>query len=115
MENKEVKNVEQEEVEESTSSVSDKEIMTLRKPINFEGTEITEIDLTPLKDLRGNDLIQAKRMLDMTGNTSVMYERTLEYACCVCAIKLERPVELFHKLYAVDAMRLRRAYLDFLY
>lgn len=111
------KNVElkQEAVEQSTASSKEKDIMELRKPITFEGQEIKELDLTPLRELRGADLIQAKRMLDMTGNASVMYERTLEYACYVCAVKLQKPVDLFQNLYASDAMRLRRAYLDFLY
>lgn len=54
-----------------TNEVKDEEIelvIKFKKPYKFEGKEISEIDLTGLEDITGNDMVQVNKELSKQGH-----------------------------------------------
>lgn len=108
-ENAEIKN---EDFEEDGVTL----VMKLRKPVDFEGVNYKEIDLTALENLTTSDLIFVRRMMNSSGASIELYpERTHEFACYAASLKTGKPYEFFTSLSAADGMELKRRVQDFLY
>ena len=105
MEKKEIDVVEEE----------NKLVVTLSKPYVFEGVTYTEMDLTPLDNIRAADMIKVNRTLTRSGSTDFLQEMTLEYACVLAAQVTKMPVEFYEGLPAKDAMKLKSRVTGFLY
>jgi Phage tail assembly chaperone proteins, E, or 41 or 14 len=89
-------------------------IVELSKPYQFEGKEYTEIDLTGLENLTGEDLIEAEKVFSTSGQVALMSELSTGYTLIIAAIATKLPVEFFQKLPAKDAMRVKGAVMAFL-
>lgn len=100
--------------DKNVESRDEKLVLTLEKPIIFEGKDYKEIDLSGLQDLRAKDLIRARKMFLMNNNAPDVYaERTIEFACCIASIVSGKPISLFENLYATDSWTLRNMVMDF--
>lgn len=107
---------EKKETEVMETSQNSDFIMVLRKPVKFDGVSRETIDLTELQELKVDDLIQARRMMNLAGASLDPYpERTHEFACYLASIKTGLPYEFFTSLSAADGMELKRRVADFLY
>ena len=87
----------------------------LSKIYEFEGRQISEIDLSGLEDLTADDLIQAGKTYTSAGNMSAIRELDLEYTLYVAMLKTGLPIEFFHQLSARDAMKIKNRVTTFIY
>ena len=90
-------------------------VLTLKKPLNFEGKEYTEIDLSELDELTTRQLKEADKLVDISQRMLTMKEVTLDYACVVAHISTHLPLEFFDQLSAVDAVSLRIMVVQFFF
>lgn len=97
------------EVEESIYRVQ------LACPYSFEGNTYKEIDLSGLKELTGNDMVQANRHLSTTGNSDFIREYTLEFMLELAARATQMPVEFFLGLPPREVMQVRNRVMGFLF
>ncbi|MBQ9699489.1 MAG: phage tail assembly protein [Lachnospiraceae bacterium] len=111
MENAVVASEVTETVEEETS------VVTFAKPYKFEGKEYTEIDLAPLEDITGTDMIKVNNLMKRTsgGGVEVMPEVTLDYAFHISAIATKMPVEFFSGLPAKECLKVKNKVMGFLF
>lgn len=79
----------------------------LSRVYNFEGKNISEIDLTGLNDLTANDMIKAKRQMEMSGSVTVFTEADMEYLFIIASYAAKLPIEFFKGLRMNDAMKVR--------
>lgn len=86
--------------------MSEKEsIYKLRQSVNFEGREITELDLD-FDRLTGEDILACERQYAATGGGSLFFvESQKAYQAIVAARAAGVPVELIHALSAKDFTR----------
>ena len=71
-----------------TEEVEDGLVISLRKPYLFEGKTYTEIDLTGMEEMTGEDMIAINKIMQRTSpgaGTDVMPEVSTEYACYFAA------------------------------
>lgn len=108
-EKKEIKIVKIEDKKQEESKVK------LSKIYQFEGRDISEIDLSGLEDLTADDLIQAGKIYANNGNISAVRELDLEYTLTVAALKSGLPIEFYHQLSAKDAMKVKNRVTTFMY
>lgn len=87
----------------------------LTKPFKFEDETYTEIDLSALEDLNTNQLAEAERRFERSGNVSTTKEFDINYACIVCSIATGRPVEFFLALPARDGIKIKNKVSAFFY
>ena len=90
-------------------------ILKLKKPLNFEGKEYIEIDLSGLDDLTARQLKEADKLVDISQRMLTMKEVTLDYACVVAHIATHLPLEFFDQLRAADAVSLRLMVVQFFF
>lgn len=90
-------------------------VITLKKPIRFEGQQYDKIDLTGLKDIRAKDMIDINRLMTKAGNVNSTQELTLEYALYMANIATVLPLEFFEQLPPYAALAIKRCVVDFLY
>lgn len=101
-----------------TSEVNDEEIelvIKFKKPYKFEGKEISEIDLTGLENITGNDMVQVNKTLSRQGQVPMLQEMQLEYAQEMAARVTGIPVEFFKVLSAKHSMKLKNTVSNFMY
>ena len=91
------------------------EPVNLSKTYEFEGKEITQIDLTGLEDVTATDLIKASAYTRRKGVTATMPETTLEFCIFVAAQVAGLPIEFFERLKARDALKVKNAVFAFFY
>lgn len=87
----------------------------LSKTYEFEGRQISEIDLSGLEDLTAEDLIQAGKTYSSAGNVSAVRELDLEYTLYVAMLKTGLPIEFYHQLASRDAMKIKNRVTTFIY
>ena len=90
-------------------------MITLKKPINFEGTQYTKIDLNGLENITATDMVEVNRLLNRRGNVDFLQEMTLEYALNLAARASGLPVEFFMQLSPWAAMQVKNRVTGFLY
>lgn len=89
-------------------------IVTFGKPYEFEGAELTEIDLSGIENLTGEDLMEADKVYSSSGQFSPVPEVTLGYTLVIAAKVTSKPVEFFNKLPAKEAIKVKNAVIAFL-
>lgn len=90
-------------------------LITLKKPIHFEGKQYSRIDLSGLENIRAEDMVEVNRRLNRKGNVDFLQEMTLEYALNLAAVACQMPVEFFMELYPWEAMQVKNRVTGFLY
>ena len=90
-------------------------LITLKKPIHFEGKQYSRIDLSGLENIRAEDMVEVNRRLNRRGNVDFLQEMTLEYALNLAAVACQMPVEFFMKLSPWAAMQVKNHVTGFLY
>lgn len=104
------------EIRENEISEEDVElVIKFKKPYTFEGEKISEIDLSGLENITGNDMVQVNKGLVKQGVTPMLQEMQLEYAQLMAARVTGRPVEFFRNLSAKDSMKLKNTVSNFIY
>jgi len=81
--------------------------ITLQKPYVFEGETHTEIDMVGFEDLKGSQLFSAEQRYLSVRNNPVGMEYTYGFCFALGSIVLNKPVEFFSELPAVDANSFR--------
>lgn len=105
-------------VEGATSEKQDEPvevILKFNKPFIFEGETYTEIDLSALENITGEDMIQVNRRLTAAGCAPLLQEMSLEYAQMMAAQVTGMPIELFKALPAKASMKLKNIVTNFIY
>lgn len=100
----------------SIAPTTDNELLIkFSKPFVFEGSTYTEVDLSGLEDLTGEDLLKADRILRAQGNAAPLSEMTPDAACYFAGIAAGLPVEFFKALPIKEMVKVRTAVTGFLY
>lgn len=86
----------------------------LSKPYHFEGTEYTEVDLSGLEELTGNDITAVEKQMQKQGVVAAVMEMNTSYAMAVAARVTGKPVEFFNGLPAKDTVKVKRTVSGFL-
>lgn len=100
--------------EKNTTKRNDK-ILKLSKTYQFEGNNISEIDLSRLEDMTAADMIAAQKILTANGSVSIMPENSLEYALILAARATDQPVEFYQSLTMRDAMKVKNRVSGFIF
>jgi hypothetical protein len=100
--------------EKNTTKGNDK-ILKLSKTYQFEGNNISEIDLSRLEDMTAADMIAAQKILTANGSVSIMPENSLEYALILAARATDQPVEFYQSLTMRDAMKVKNRVSGFIF
>lgn len=104
------------ETKETMQVVAKEEhIMKLSKTYEFEGCKVTEIDLSGLEDLTANDMIKANKVLNSSGNVTVLPETNLEYTLVIAASASEYPIEFYKMLAPKDAIKVKNRVTSFFF
>lgn len=90
-------------------------IVKFSKPFVFENKTYTEVDLSGLEDLNGEDLCRADRAVRAQGNAASMTEMTPDIACFLGSVAAHLPVEFFKALPIRDMVKVRNAVSGFLF
>lgn len=101
--------VENEEDEESEF------LVVFKKPFKFEGVEYTEIDLSGVEDMSGDQLIFAHRQFAKSKGVSLTPELDPGYAAIVGSLVTGKPVEFFHRLPAKELAKVKRVISGFFF
>ena len=90
-------------------------LVKLTRTYNFEGKEISEVDLSGMDDLSANDMIRANKVLQNRGTVSAIPETNLEYALIIAASATGIPVEFFKGLKPRDAIKIKTQVTSFFF
>jgi len=109
---KEINNTEftQEEINEL-----EERVLKLSKTYNFEGEEISTVDLSGLDNVSANQMIQAQKMITRSGNTTALLETNIEYLLILASFASGRPIEFFKKLNAKDVVKVKNRVTGFFF
>lgn len=88
-------------------------LMTLAKPIKFEGEEYKEIDFSGFRDLTTKDLMQAERYGN--GDDDILWERNIGVITFLASKSSGIPMEFFERLPISEGLRLRNFFIGFFY
>lgn len=93
---------------ENEETKKDWKIITLNKPVEYQGLEVREIDLKKLEDLTAQDMNTAyDTYYALGGNRQIMQESTLLFAQIIAAQVTGYQMEVFERMGAKDAMLLK--------
>lgn len=81
--------------------------MKLSKVYDFEGAKVSEIDFSGLENLTANDMIKANKVLNTSGNVTVLPETNLEYTLVIAASATDYPIEFYKQLAPRDAIKVK--------
>lgn len=87
-------------------------VIVFKKPYVFEGTEYKYIDLSPLRDLSGYDMITAQNRAGI--QATVLPEQNLDYLFNLAAIGTNMPVEFYRGMKLSYAQKVKNAVVGFL-
>lgn len=90
-------------------------LVKLTRTYNFEGKEISEVDLSGMDDLSANDMIRTNKVLQNSGTVSAIPETNLEYALIIAASATGIPVEFFKGLKPRDAIKIKTQVTSFFF
>lgn len=91
------------------ATISDPLKITLKTPVVFEGTEISEIDLSALENWTCDDLIKARKKYkkinaeEFSTLDAIIPEANIEYCLFIAAEVTKLPFEFFKKLPAKES------------
>lgn len=90
-------------------------ILTLSRVYNFEGENISELDLSGLEDITADDMIRANRVLSNSGTIAIVPETDLHYTLAIAASATGRPIEFLKMLKPKDAMKIKNRVTSFFF
>ncbi|MCI7097535.1 MAG: phage tail assembly protein [Lachnospiraceae bacterium] len=93
----------------------EEEILKLSRTYQFEGEEISEIDMSGLENLTADDMIRANKVLAASGTAAVVPETNLEYTMVIAANATNRPIEFFKALKPRDAIKVKNKVTSFFF
>jgi hypothetical protein len=91
---------------------SGKSVVTLKKPVNFEGNEVTEISMD-LESLTGRDISSIKSEWAMAGKFSPVPAADIDFCILAACRASGQPAELFDLLGSKDYMRVSQEVSNF--
>lgn len=98
-----------------TVAVNSESILKLSRTYDFEGTKVSEIDMSGLESLTANDMIKANKVLNTSGNVTVLPETNLEYTLVIAASATEYPIEFYKALAPRDAIKVKNRVTSFFF
>lgn len=113
--NKEAENNVTEVIDKRGDVIENDLVVNLHKPYKFEGSTYEKINLTGLEDLTTEDMIATNKILNRSGNTSLLPENDIEYACVIAARATKLPIEFFRNLHPKDAIKVKTKVSNFLF
>jgi len=90
-------------------------LVIFKKPYTFEGKEYTEIDLSGIEDMTGDQLIFAHRQFAKSKGVSLTPELDPGYAAIVGSLVTGKPVEFFRSLPAKELAKVKRVISGFFF
>jgi hypothetical protein len=90
-------------------------LVIFKKPVTWEGSTYTEVDLSSLENLKASDMIQVQRTMEKSGSVSVLPELSLEYALLFAAKATKIPVEFFQSLPPKEAIKVKNRVTSFFF
>lgn len=104
------------ENEDYSNDIEDNDyIVKFRKPYEFEGKEYKEIDLSGVENLTTKNLVDADKQFVKQGNTAVMNEMSVGYACIIASKATKKPVEFFLRLPSNEGIKIKNIVMGFFY
>ena len=102
--------------EDSAEGGEESLVIKFRKPYLFEGKEYTEIDLSGMENLTGDDMVAINRyMARSSSGSAAVPEVSVEYACYFANRATKLPVEFFTGLPAREVLKVKNRVLGFLF
>lgn len=90
-------------------------VLTLPKPVVFEGTEYREIDLSGLENLTAQDMIDSDKFAQKAGTLTLVPATGAEFAIFMASRATGMPIEFFRLLPARAVVRLQNLVTNFFY
>lgn len=88
--------------------------IVFNKPVNYEGEEYKEVDLSGIEHLTTKDLIDADKKFNASGQMALMNEMTTGYSCIIASKASGKPVEFFEQLPAGEGLKVKNVVMSFL-
>ncbi len=95
--------------------MDNKLIIKFKTPYNFEGSSYTEVDLTGLEELSVTEMIAAEKEFMAKGNTPLLQEMSMEYACILANKVTGKPIEFFKQMPLKHGIKLKNTVTSFFY
>lgn len=108
-------------VEVDGKEITDPFKIRLKKPALFDGKEVPEVDISPLRDWTGEDLIRTQKEYarvrgeDFSAIKEMVPEVDLEYDFYVASKASGLPMEFFLSLPAREAFAIKTGVVSFFY
>lgn len=83
------------------------------KPFTFEGNTYNGIDLAPMEDLSGKQLLNISKRYKKLGGSDILPENDIEYAIIVATEVCKLPMEFFYRLPSRELVKIRIKVLGF--
>ena len=110
-------NIDEIDMDQDVEKASDEGVYKLRHPIMFENKEITEIKIDSLREIKGKDIENARRLLRQTGGqlepAAMMYDSP-EFCFALLQIKTGTPPDVINELRSWDYILLHNVVRNFL-
>ena len=90
-------------------------ILKLSKTYQFEGEEISTVDLSGLDEVTAEQMIWAQKMVTKNGHTTALLETNIEYLLFLASCASGRPIEFFKRLNAKDVVRVKNRVTGFFF
>ena len=90
-------------------------VLKLSKTYNFEGEEVSTVDLRGLDDVTAGQMIQAQKMITKSGNITGLLETNIEYLLILASFGSGRPIEFFKQLNAKDVVKVKNRVTGFFF
>ena len=88
-------------------------IVRFDKPFHFDKKEYTEVDLSGLENLTGNDMLEVERTLRLMGLTSALSDLSVMGIFTYAMMASGLPLEFFKDLPLREAKRVKTRILNF--
>lgn len=88
-------------------------VIRFKKPFSFEKKEYSEVDLSGLENLTGNDMIEVERMLRAEGITSLSADLSPKGLIFYAMRAAKLPLEFFEQLPLREARKVKTRVLNF--
>lgn len=83
-------------------------ILDLERPVDYQGMHITQLDMTPLREMTGRDLNVIYDLYTAQGGTGIsLQESTLLFAQIAASRACGYPLEAVQELKAKDSVHLK--------
>lgn len=99
---------------EAATEANVKGLVKFNKPFLFEGKTFTEIDLSGIENLTGQDLDDAENMLMRVNKPAMVPEMSMTYLLFLASRATGQPQEFFTQLRAQDSLKVKRTVTSFL-